>query len=246
MTTKDLYLNLIRKCLLNTIYEDESMDPWSGNKFSSSNRDQGSDWPSVAHSMIGNQRMLNIQKLVEIILQENIPGDFIETGIWRGGACIFMRALLKAYNVQDRIIWAADSFEGLPKPDPIYPADGKDKHHTFTELAVSLEQVKANFEKYDLLDEQVKFLKGWFKDTLHSAPIQKLALIRLDGDMYQSTIEGLTALYGKLSEGGFIIIDDYGAVTSCQRAVSDFRGSMSIEAPIHHIDKYGVYWRKIQ
>jgi hypothetical protein len=246
----DLYLTLIRKCILNTIYEDRPMDPWSGGDFSAENRNRGLDWPSVAHSMIGNQRMLNIQTLAEIVIREGIPGDFIEAGVWRGGACIFMRAILKAHGQQNRLVWVADSFAGLPEPDADkYPADSGDQHHTYRDLAVSLEQVKANFEKYDLLDAQVRFLKGWFKDTLPSAPIERLAILRLDGDMYESTMDGLAALYGKLSDGGFVIVDDYGAVPACVRAVWDFRKQLNIEDRMYSIggqgsDGRGAFWRK--
>ena len=160
--------------------------------------------------MIGLKRMENIEFCVKNIIADKIPGDLIETGVWRGGATIFMRALLKVNNVDDRVVWVADSFEGLPKPDEDkYAADKGDKHHTKEELAIGVEIVKANFEKYGLLDDQVKFLVGWFKDTLPTAPIKKLALIRLDGDMYGSTMDALVSLYPKLSPGGYLIIDDW-------------------------------------
>ena len=84
-----------------------------------------------------------------------------------------------------------------------------DQHATYDELRVSADQVRDNFGRYGLLSEQVVLLEGWFKDTLPTAPIEKLALLRLDGDMYESTIQTLDALYDKVSRGGFIIIDDY-------------------------------------
>src|SRR5262249_916306 len=176
---------------------------------------------------------------------KDVPGDLIETGAWRGGACIFMRAILKAYDVKDRLVWVADSFEGLPKPDPgKYPADAGDKHHTFKPVAVSLEQAKANLEKYVVGDEKVRFLKGWFKDTLPTAPIQRLAILRLDGDMYESTIDGLSNLYAKVSPGGYIIVDDYGAVPACKKAIEDYRSTNGIKDPVRDIDGSGVFWQK--
>ena len=242
----ELYLNLMRKCILNTIYEDQPMQPFqAGIQFSVINRDQGLDWPSLAHSMIGNQRLKNIQELGKIVLEEKIEGDFIETGVWRGGACIFMRAILKAYNDTTRSVWVADSFEGLPKPNAAYPDDVTGPpFHAFKELAVSVEQVKSNFAKYDLLDGQVKFLKGWFKDTLPVAPIKKLALLRLDGDMYESTMDSLTSLYPKLSKGGFVIIDDYGVLPICKKAVLDYRARVGSNEMIYPVDASGVFWRK--
>lgn len=213
--------------------------------FEAAKREQGLDWPSQADSMIGLKRMENIQECVEYVIQHKIEGDLIETGVWRGGACIFMRAILEAYGVKDKTVFVADSFEGLPPPNPEkYPADEGDIHSTIGFLAVSLEQVKENFQKYGLLDAQVQFLKGWFKDTLPVAPIDKLSIMRLDGDIYESTMDALTALYPKLSPGGFCIIDDYGCIKACKQAVEDYREAHHITEKIVEIDWTGVYWQK--
>jgi len=242
---RDLYLNLMHRCLLNIIYEDAPMDPWSGKTFSHQTRFRGRDWPSQAHTMIGHYRLANLRQICEAVLQNEVPGDFIETGVWRGGACIYMRAILKAYGDTTRRVFVADSFEGLPKPDvESYPEDTGDIHHTYEQLAVSKEQVEQNFLRYGLMDDQVIFLKGWFKDTLPKAPIEKLAVLRLDGDMYESTMDGFTNLYDKVSPGGYIIVDDYGAVKACAKAVNDFRASRGIKDPIKNIDDIGVFWQK--
>ena len=205
----------------------------------------GTDWPTHADTMIGLKRLENIQFCIEQVLTNNIKGDLIETGVWRGGAVIFMRAVLKAHGITDRVVWVADSFEGLPKPDKNkYTHDTGDEHYLQTMLSVSLEDVMHNFKKYDLLDEQVKFLKGWFKDTLPNAPIEKLALLRLDGDMYESTMDALTNLYWKVSIGGYIIIDDWNAIKACKAAVEEFRAEHNIKDKIVAIDQTGVYWQK--
>jgi O-methyltransferase len=155
-----------------------------------------------------------------------------------------MRAVLAAYGIEDRKIFVADSFEGLPKPDAEeYPADKGDQHHIRTYLAVSKDTVENNFMKYRLLDNQVVFLKGWFKDTLPHAPIEKLSILRLDGDMYGSTLECLECLYPKLSRGGFCIIDDY-ALSSCKSAVNDYRSKHGVNLEMKEIDWTGRYWRK--
>ena len=214
-------------------------------KFNVEDRMNGKDWPLYAESMIGYKRLSNVQNCAVDVIENNVPGDFIETGVWRGGTVIFMRAVLKAFNVTDRNVWAADSFEGLPKPDPEkYEADKDDVFYTFDELRISQEIVQKNFQKYDLLDDQVKFLKGWFKDTLPTAPIEKLALLRLDGDMYESTMDALVSLYPKLSKGGYLIIDDWGSVAGCQLAVMDYRNKHGITEEIIPVDKDGVYWKK--
>jgi O-methyltransferase len=164
--------------------------------------------------------------------------------VWRGGASIFMRGILKAHGVSDRQVWVADSFEGLPAPDARYPEDGASEFHMHEALAVSLDEVRANFARYGLLDEQVRFLKGWFRDSLPAAPIKKLAVMRLDGDMYESTMDALVWLYPKLSPGGFVILDDYNTVTSCNEAALGYRKEHGITAAIVEIRGGGAFWRK--
>lgn len=246
MRTRGRYLGLMQRCLINSIYEDPPSDRWGKGEYNPAVREIGSDWPSRAHSMIGARRMFNLRGLCEYALNHNVPGDFIETGVWRGGAAIMMRAVLAAYGDTDRKVWVADSFEGLPPPDPKkYPADAGDTSFQYRELAVSEEEVQSNFAKYDLLDDQVRFLKGWFKDTLPLAPIGRLAVLRLDGDMYESTMDALTALYDKVSAGGFVIIDDY-LLPKCKAAVTDFRVARGIAAPLQEIDGAGVFWEKFE
>lgn len=235
--TKELYLELLKKTILFEIWLEH--EPGA----TVENRMQGLDWPQIAHSMIGRIRMNQLHLSMETVLRENIPGDFIETGVWRGGSCIFMRGFLKASGVTDRKVYVADSFQGLPEPDPKYPIDQTSTFHTQDFLRVSLPEVQSNFAKYDLLDNQVSFLKGWFKDTLPTAPIKQIAIARLDGDMYSSTMDSLTNLYPKISIGGFIIIDDY-SIGYCAAAVHDYRAIHNITEPIQTIDITGVFWRK--
>jgi O-methyltransferase len=272
-TPQALYLDLMKKCLTYTLWDGERTQPiylkgprpWHSKYFVKAlrwtldrknlqlvrripydpvARQKGLDWPLLAETMIGLQRLDNLQACVEDVISNNVPGDLIETGVWRGGATIFMRAILKAYGVADRNVWVADSFEGLPPPDAEkYPADYGDVHHKATFLRISLEQVKGNFKKYNLLDDQVRFLKGWFRDTLPGAPIDRLAVMRLDGDMYESTMDALTALYPKLSVKGYVIIDDY-ILEGCRRAVHDFRVARGITDEIKDIDGTGVYWQR--
>jgi O-methyltransferase len=156
-----------------------------------------------------------------------------------------MRAVLRAHGCVDRLVWVADSFQGLPPPDAeSYPADAALHFEPFDYLSVSEAQVRANFARYGLLDDQVRFLPGWFKDTLPSAPVEKLAVLRLDGDLYQSTMEALDALYPRLSPGGFCIIDDYGAIRACRKAVHHYRSRHGIRDKIVDIDGIGAFWRK--
>ena len=269
----DLYLNLLKNTLCYLIWE-ESESPvglYGGSrrfkifggqlivkflrkfnlklmksvKFDRSKREAGQDWPIKAHTMMGLKRLTNIQSCAQKVIQENIAGDFIETGVWRGGGCIFMQGILSAYNqTQMRKVWVADSFEGLPPCNQeLYPKDLYDWTPMNHSLAISIDEVQENFRRYDLLGENVIFLKGWFKDTLPDVPIEKLAILRLDGDMYESTMDSLNNLYNKLQPGGFLIIDDY-LVDSCLAAIRDFRNENDIKEEIIMIDDVSAYWRK--
>jgi O-methyltransferase len=204
----------------------------------------GLDWPTEAETMIGLVRLDNIRACATDALAQGVPGDFVETGVWRGGACIYLRAILAAYGDHDRRVWVADSFQGVPPPDPdMYPADGGDTLFAYRQLAVSLPCVQQNFRRYGFADRQVRFLPGWFRDTLPDAPVDRLAVLRLDGDLYESTIVALRSLYRKVSPGGYVIIDDYGAIPACKQAVDDFRDEMAIREPLARIDWTGVFWR---
>lgn len=208
-------------------------------------RARGGHWPVDAETMIGLARLDNIEHCVRTVLDEDIPGDLVETGVWRGGATIFMRAVLKAYGVTDRTVWAADSFEGLPRPDPDrYPADAGSQLFANRFLAVSLEEVQRNFARYGLLDNQVRFLKGWFRDTLPTAPIEQISVLRLDGDLYESTMDALTWLYPKVQLGGFAIIDDFHSNETCRLAVEHYRTAAGVNEPMIDIDQDALYWRK--
>jgi hypothetical protein len=263
---RDLYLDLLKKCLVNSIYEDTPAPVFIDGKFTSQysreRRSAGRDWPSKAHTMIGLHRLNNLHSLARKVLEEGIEGDFLEAGVWRGGATIFMRGLLKAYAVKDRLVWVADSFCGFPPADKI-----SSRSYTSAELrtvitsietgdpewkaaletlraGTTLEDVKTNFERYGLLDEQVCFLAGFFSDTLPSAPIKKLAILRADGDLYDSTYQILDNLYPRVSPGGYLIIDDYHTLTECRQAVHDYLSATRRNVQLKEIDADAVFWQK--
>jgi O-methyltransferase len=259
------YLDLLQKVLAGVIIEDPPIandrhralfrflakllhadtypDEAEMARYQFSFREQGLDWPSRAFTMIGLKRLFNFRTLIERAIAQDIPGDVLEAGVWRGGASIMARAVLRAYGEQERRVFVADSFEGLPPPNPLYPADSESDLHQQPELAVSLETVRSNFEKFGLLDDRVVFLKGWFRDTLPNAPVTQLAVLRLDGDMYESTFDTLTHLFDKVSPGGWVIVDDY-FIPSCRAAVSDFLGARKLAPDMLKIDMMGVYFQK--
>ena len=268
--SEELYLELMKHCLTRLLWKekyrpiDRSFQGWRRALLApmhavlrrmgleivqvepdrTADRREGRDWPLEAETMVGLKRLDSLQYCVTEVLRRRIPGDLIETGVWRGGSSIFMRAILKAYGDQSRTVWLADSFRGLPPPDPQrYPVDRGDTLWQYSELAIPMSEVRANFERYGLLDEQVAFLPGWFKDTLPAAPIKQLAVLRLDGDLYESTMDALGALYPKVSPGGFIIVDDYGLPT-CRAAVDEFRRMHGITEPLRQIDWTGAFWQR--
>jgi hypothetical protein len=246
-----LYLDLLKTTLTNTLFTTEpDVDDENQLNYVSGFIDHYIQGTAISMCPLG--RFENIESCVMDILENKVPGDLIETGVWRGGATIFMRALLKVHGVTDRTVWVADSFEGLPEPDAeLYPVEakahsGKVMNKVYNHFAVGLEDVQRNFRAFGMLDDQVRFLKGWFKDSLPTAPIEKLALIRLDGDYYESTRDGIVNLYDKLSVGGYVIVDDYGedSWTYCRKAIDEFRAERGIEDPIIRIDSKCHYWQR--
>jgi len=256
---RSLYLDLLRRNLTRFGMHERMPSDWPLRRrllFKAFNRGSGPrdqrarelglDWPAEAETMIGMKRLTSLQHCVETVLAEDIPGDLIECGVWRGGSCILMRAVLAAYGDHSRTVWLADSFQGVPRSDPEnYKADRGIRLDRFAAvLGVSEADVRVNFERYGLLDDRVRFLPGWFKDTLQDAPIQRISVLRLDGDLYESTIQALDALYPRLSPGGFCIVDDYLAIQACEQAVTDYLAKHGIVAEIVNIDGSAVLWRK--
>lgn len=241
-----LYLDLLEKVVANTIYGDARNQFGELLPYSEERRRVGRDIPSEAHTMIGTRRLRHLRVLAEASIREGIAGDFVETGVWRGGACILLAGVLRAYGITDRQVVAADSFEGLPAPDPRYAKDALTvfDFHLRPELAVDLPAVRSNFERYDLLDDRVVFLQGYFKDTLPLYAGGQIAVLRMDGDLYSSTMDTLVNLYARVASGGWVICDDYGVVIDARRAVLDFRARHGITEPMLAVDGDAVFWRK--
>ncbi|MDH3705215.1 MAG: TylF/MycF family methyltransferase [Acidimicrobiia bacterium] len=270
----DRYIDLLKRCLTREIYLDQEFedvvawpvgdgplgDPelvWPVLKRAGMRivrpkqdleaRQTGRDWPMFAETMAGTARVDNVDHLVRTAIGDGVPGDLVETGVWRGGLVVLMRALLDSLGDTERTVWACDSFEGLPTPDTDrYPADAAHAvdDDLWVETAVSLDQVKANIDRYGLLDDRIRFVEGWFKDTLPDAPIEQIAVLRLDGDLYESTMDALVALEPRVSPGGFVIVDDYNSWEPCRQAVDEYRQAHGVTDEIHEIDWTGVWWRK--
>lgn len=185
---------------------------------------EGDALPAAAISLLSYARLSDMERFLRDIADRDIEGEVIEAGVWKGGASIFMRAVLNSLGL-DKMLYVADSFDGVPAPDPDkYPVDAGDYHYTLDYLKVPQEEVEANFRRFSLL-ENVAFVKGLFKDTLHEIDAS-FSLIRLDGDLYESTIDSMKALYPKLSIGGYCIIDDWSGTQTAGPAVRDYMKSI--------------------
>ena len=249
--TAALFLDLMKRSLTNTLFATEPDANEADNpRYVSQAIQHYQQGPAV--SMVPLARLDQLQNCIVDVVRNGVAGDLVETGVWRGGVTIFMRALLNVLGDQDRRVWAADSFEGLPEPDPVkYPVEYKAFKSAamtkyYNHLAVSLEEVQRNFQAYGMLDDRVRFLKGWFCDSLPTAPIGKSAVLRLDGDYYESTRDALVNLYDKVSVGGYVIIDDYGedTWTYCRKAVDEFREERKIRSPLVRVDRPCSYWQR--
>jgi hypothetical protein len=249
--TSDLYLSLLKSVLTDTVFE-AGPDPDTLSPASYVQRLVAHCINGHALTMVPKSRLDNIQKCIEDAISNDVQGDVIEAGVWRGGTAIFMKAVLTAHNAGHRRVWVADSFEGLPVPDEErHPIEAKahesklmrDVYHHF---AVDIDEARENFCRFGLFDDGVQFLKGWFKDTLPSAPIDRLSVIRLDADYYESTMDCLVNLYDKLSPGGYLVVDDYGQDdwTYCRKAVDEFRSTREIMDPMIRVDSTCYFWRR--
>jgi hypothetical protein len=228
-----LYLDLLKGVLTRLLFTDE---PEGDNGFRAV--------AGGAETMVTWPRLDSLDRAIASVLADGVPGDLIETGVWRGGMTIFMRAALEARGDLERRVWVADSFAGMPAGDRAAFPEDVGTPLAPGSLAVSQEEVEENFRRYGLLDDRVTFLPGPFRDTLADAPIERLAVLRMDGDLYESTFVALESLYDKVSPGGFVLVDDYQTWPQCRLAVDDFRSDRGLTEPIEFTDDHEAWWRK--
>lgn len=182
-----------------------------------------------------------IEGAVATLEERAVPGDFLEAGVWRGGAIILMRALLDAYNISGRKVFAADSFAGIPRNvkarnDPVDQWSDR--------WVASLDEVRQSIRRFGLLDDRIVFSAGFFAESLKSLAKERFALIRLDSDSYDSVGTSLDYLYPLVSKGGIVIIDDWHLV-GCRTAVLDYRSRHGIDDEVQVYDG-NAYWVKRQ
>lgn len=247
---RNLYLDTVVKSITGYNIRTPGLKPGVGSvlrrtTFDPSKRKVGRDWPEFGYAMSGLARLNNVRRVLEDIFTNNVPGDFMECGVWRGGTSIFARSVIVAYG-ESRSVILADSFHGLPRSST---SKDSDKWSKMDYLRVSQSQVQSHFRDFDLFDsDHVQFVVGFFSTSLKKFRIEnigrrQLSVIRADGDMYESCLHIIVYLYDLLSVGGYFIVDDWTGFP-CQEAITEFRKHVGINDKIILIDASSVYWQK--
>ena len=243
---RSAYLELLKLCLCDLAGTSTvSVGKWRDGSVSSREltgeglrlRAAGMDWPQHGLTMVGLNRLDDLQTCVESVVRDEVPGDLIEAGAWRGGASILMRATLNSLGAGGRTVHVADSFQG-------FPAGDEQGHLNVTDfLAVPLDEVRANFARFGL-EDGVRFVPGFFEETMSGLADGAWSIVRLDGDTFEATWLTLSALYPGLAPGGHLIVDDYAAMPECGRAVDAFREHHGITEPLEQVDWTCMRWRR--
>ncbi len=199
-------------------------------------------------SEVDDNRCNHLWQVLEEIADRKIEGDLVETGVYKGGTSIIMAYFNKQYKLNKRI-WCCDSFKGCPDPKETRLGAHHDETHGKGDFTCDLQTVKNNFMKYEVLSKHIEFVEGWFEDTMPrvASRIDKIALLRFDGDLYSSTLDVLNNLYPKVVSGGFIIIDDF-CLPACEAAVREYLNAnnlkVQINNPLNSGDTCGSWWIK--
>jgi hypothetical protein len=239
---RDEYIRLLKMAVSGVLFDElgqcdlkHSHDCTKSAPFDMALRKKGNDWPIAGHTMVGLMRLDNVQSLLEDVITNQIPGDFMELGVWRGGVCIFARAVMNALHARQRNVHVFDAFEKLPG------------YTTAVDyLAVSEDQVRHNFEKYNL-KEGVYFHKGLFKDTVPGFSKNftgQIAVLRVDGNFYDSYQDAMYYLYDKVPVGGYVIFDDVMSHVAVMDFWKDFKREQNVPENLTPIDDHSAYFKK--
>lgn len=293
---EDQYLNVIKRSLkggLDTSFPVDLQAAFHKGEITFSDASKN----SMIRTMGDDESLDNTRFCVEEIIKNDIPGDFLEAGCWRGGNVIYMKACLNAFNNKynkqlNRSVLAADLFPNSPsyfdnhfkriilkifvKFQRILTYEMRShlahiildrfpKEEPLSDFTIKMTLARANwcpwlkkiklpsssagdlenaFKRYFLWDDTVQIHAGWFADSFKDIKTDRLAILRVDADFYQSTKLTLDTFYSKLSPGGICIIDDYSVFPEAKKAVDDFRLENNITATLCNIGSHnGIYWR---
>ncbi len=228
---RNAYIELIKRSITNFVYLGGETAFADYNCVAHYDLQQGA-WtvdPLVRPlTLLGAPELALIESAILTLEDQGVAGDYIEAGVWRGGAIVLMRALLYAHGIAGRRIFAADSFAGIPRNvsfrhDPVDAWPDR--------WVASLDEVRGGIARFGLLDDRIVFVEGFFADSLPALAAERFALIRLDSDSYESVESSLVQLYPALARGGIIIIDDW-HLLPCRIAVDRYRSRHGIAEPI--------------
>lgn len=252
-----LYLDTVRDTLTGAILRTASVPPMEGEAealprrpYHEETRWSGNDWCEFCYTMAGGARVQNVRDVVSSTIIEDVPGDFLEAGTWRGGCSIMARVVQHVLGeAESRRTYLCDSFSGLP---PSSQEKDSNRWNGMHFLEVSQSEVEDNVRRFVPLDDNLRFVKGYFAESLPRvrAELQRdgrqLAVLRGDGDMYESYLDILFNLYEFVPVGGYFICDDAPSIQEAQQAIDDFRSLHGIAEPIQRVagSVAGVFWRK--
>ncbi|AXT20762.1 macrocin O-methyltransferase [Flavobacteriaceae bacterium AU392] len=193
------------------------------------------------------ERIISLIRSIEHIEANNIKGDIVECGVWKGGSMMAALKTLNNLKSFDRNVYLYDTFEGMSEPtemDKSFKGESasdayqnKDKFWNQIECLSALDEVKSNIYKIDYPSNNIHFIKGKVEDTIPESGIPtEIAILRLDTDWYESTLHEMEHLFPRLVKGGIIIIDDYGHWQGCKKAIDEYLSKNNIELFLHRID----------
>lgn len=240
--TRQEYLYMVEMAVTGSLFDEAGKcDPKSfggcasSTTYNETERNEGLDWPYVGHTMVGHLRIQNVKKALLDVLANNIPGDFVELGVWRGGVCIYARCLLNSHHETDRKVHLFDAFENIP---------GYETSTSY--LSVSQAQVEHNLEKYHAKEGTV-FHKGLFKDSVKPFASEfkgNISVLRVDGNFYDSYQDAMYYLYDKVPVGGYVIFDDVMSHPAVTRFWEDFKREQGLPEELIQIDFHSAYYKK--
>jgi len=201
-------------------------------------------------TMTSAARIAALVDAVTYVVDEEIEGDLVECGVWKGGSMMAAAMTLSRLGVADRDLYLFDTFAGMPEPteeDVSSPYDGYSLHKRWslhdksdTEwVGVPVETVRANVESTGYPAERIKTLVGMVEDTIPSEAPARIALLRLDTDWYASTKHELVELFPRLAVGGILIVDDYGHYEGARKAVDEYFAETGQRVLLNRIDYTG-------
>ena len=202
------------------------------------------------HSMTSKEKMYAMYEATKYILDKNIEGDIVECGLWEGGSLMIAALTLINYNSWDRKIYGYDTFAGMTKPEEadvnVNNFKALDYFNKTSQAAnasawcySSLANTKSNLVSTNYPEDKIILVKGLVEETIPAMIPRQISLLRLDTDWYTSTYHELVHLFPLLSEGGVIIIDDYGYWKGAEKAVNEYFGQNNIKLLLNRIDNSG-------